>query len=78
MENFLLQKQAQTKFWCASYLGMKTQEVSAASSTVSVKLMDDSVQLRKCCWSIVRRWKNLRNSVTSASQIVNSKKLHNS
>ena len=57
-----------------SYLGMKTQEVSAASSTVSVKLMDDSVQLESVVVGALGI-KRTRNSVTSASQVVSSKEI---
>jgi hypothetical protein len=51
-----------------SYYGMKTE--IASSSNVSVKLMDDSVQLE----GIVRHWVSKEtNTLTSAMQVVASK-----
>jgi hypothetical protein len=57
-----------------SYLGMKTQEVSAASSTVSVKLIDDSVQLESVVVGALGI-KRKADAVTSSSQVVRAKEL---
>ena len=57
-----------------SYLGMKTQEVAATSSNVSVKLMDDSVQLEGVIVGALGIRRN-KNALTSAMQVVASKEL---
>ena len=57
-----------------SYIGMKAQELIASSSTLNVKLKDDSVQLENVVVGALGI-KRTRNSVTSASQVVSSKEL---
>ncbi|MFV8355303.1 SusC/RagA family TonB-linked outer membrane protein [Flavobacterium sp. XS1P32] len=57
-----------------SYLGMKTQEIAASSSNVSVKLMDDSVQLEGVIVGALGIKRN-KNALTSAMQVVASKEL---
>ena len=57
-----------------SYLGMKTQEIAATSSTVSIKLMDDSVQLEGVVVGALGIKRN-KNALTSAMQVVASKEL---
>jgi hypothetical protein len=68
MENFL-SLQHQAKFWCLATMEWK-QNLLASSSNVSVKLMDDSVQLEGV---IVGALGIKRNALTSAMQIVASK-----
>ncbi|NRT10914.1 SusC/RagA family TonB-linked outer membrane protein [Flavobacterium sp. 14A] len=57
-----------------TYIGMKRQEVLATSSTINIKLLDDSIELEGVIVGALGI-KRKKDAVTSASQIVKSEEL---
>ncbi|OAB27660.1 TonB-linked outer membrane protein, SusC/RagA family [Flavobacterium fryxellicola] len=57
-----------------SYIGMKTQEATATSANVNVKLLDDSIQLEGVVVGALGI-KRSKNSLTSSTQVVASQEL---
>ena len=58
-----------------SYIGMKSQEVPASASTISVKLKDDSVELGEVIVSGAVGIKKKKSAVTSSYSTVNNDEL---
>jgi TonB-linked SusC/RagA family outer membrane protein len=67
-------KAAANQILMFSYIGMKGQELVATSTTVNVKLQDDSIELEGVVVGALGI-KRSKDAVTSASQIVNKKEL---
>ncbi|MBB1192236.1 SusC/RagA family TonB-linked outer membrane protein [Flavobacterium sp. SOK18b] len=67
-------KVSPTQVLVFSYIGMKTQEVAASSTTVNVKLSDDSIQLEGVVVGALGIKRN-KNALTSSTQVVASKEL---
>ncbi|MGO4906144.1 SusC/RagA family TonB-linked outer membrane protein [Flavobacterium sp. W20_MBD1_R3] len=57
-----------------SYIGMKTQQMSATTSTLNVKLKDDSIELEGVVVGALGI-KRKQDAVTSSSQVVKTKEL---
>jgi TonB-linked SusC/RagA family outer membrane protein len=57
-----------------SYIGMKTQEMSATTSTLNVKLKDDSIELEGVVVGVLGI-KRSKNALTSSTQVVASQEL---
>ncbi len=64
-----------TQILIFSYIGMKTQDITAASSSVNVKLKDDSVELEGVVVTALGI-KKAEKSLTYASQTVKAKELN--
>ena len=58
-----------------SYIGMKTQEVMASSSTVNVKLKDDSVELESVV--VVAYGTQKKEAITGSISVINSDRIEN-
>jgi TonB-linked SusC/RagA family outer membrane protein len=58
-----------------SYIGMKAQELKATSSTMKVKLMDDSQILEEVVITGALGIKKKKDAITSSQQLVTSKEL---
>ena len=59
-----------------SYIGMKSQEVSAATSTINVKLKDDSVELEGVVVTTALGIKREKKSLGYSSTTINSEQLN--
>lgn len=57
-----------------SYIGMKTQQMGATTSTLNVKLKDDSIELEGVVVGVLGI-KRSKNALTSSTQVVNSREL---
>ena len=68
-------KAAPSQILMFSYIGMKGSQVAATSSTINVKLQDDSIELEGVVVTGALGIKRSKNAVTSASQVVNKNEL---
>jgi TonB-dependent SusC/RagA subfamily outer membrane receptor len=68
-------KASSTQVLIFSYIGMKTQEVTAGSSSVNIKLIDDSVQLEGVTVTTALGVKREKKSLGYSSQQISGKDL---
>lgn len=68
-------KASSTQVLIFSYIGMKTQEVAAGSSSVNIKLIDDSVQLEGVTVTTALGVKREKKSLGYSSQQISGKDL---